>query len=199
MASTSTTTTSFPIDARAAERDEIVQAISRARSTTRAGRADGDHESLHRSGLQGRRLHRQRPAGAALRDPEDDARDGPRRRARRARSTSSGAGAKARRSTQPRRRSTRSSASARRSTSCASTRASRATSCGSRSKPSRTSRAATSTCATVGHYLAFIPTLDASGDGRRQPRGRARDDGRPELLPRRRAGARGRASCSTST
>ena len=32
---------------------------------------------------------------------------------------------------------------------------------------------------TVGHALHFISTLDRPGDGRRQPGGRARDDGRP--------------------
>ena len=35
--------------------------------------------------------------------------------------------------------------------------------------------------ATTGAYLGFIPTLDASRDGRRQPGGRARAHGRPEL------------------
>ena len=41
-----------------------------------------------------------------------------------------------------------------------STSSTRATTCGSRSSPSRTSRAATSCCPTVGHALAFINELE---------------------------------------
>ena len=44
---------------------------------------------------------------------------------------------------------------------------------------------------TVGHALHFIETLDRPGDGRRQPRGRARDDGRAVVPPRDRPGAVG--------
>ena len=50
----------------------------------RARRRDGDDEPLHAAGLQGRRLHRERSARAPARAAEDDGRDGPRRRARRA-------------------------------------------------------------------------------------------------------------------
>ena len=49
---------------------------------------------------------------------------------------------------------------------------------------------------TTAAYLGFIGTLAHPGDGRRQPGVRARADGRPELLPRRRAGARGRQAVS---
>ena len=42
--------------------------------------------------------------------------------------------------------------------------------CGSRSKPSRTSRAATSTSRPPPSYLALHPHAGAPGDGRRQPR-----------------------------
>ncbi len=49
----------------------------------RSDRADGDHQPVHRPGLQGRRVHRQRPAGARLRAPENHARDRPGRRMRR--------------------------------------------------------------------------------------------------------------------
>ena len=52
---------------------------------------------------------------------------------------------------------------------------------------------------TIGHALAFIETLDRSETGRREPRDRARGDGRHErgrtATPRR----SGRASSSTST
>ena len=44
---------------------------------------------------------------------------------------------------------------------------------------------------TVGHALHFITTLAAARHGRRQPRGRARDDGRAVVPPRRRPGAVG--------
>ena len=46
--------------------------------------ADGDDQPVHRPGVQGRRLHVARPAGPRLRAAEDDAGDGPGRRARRA-------------------------------------------------------------------------------------------------------------------
>ena len=42
--------------------------------------------------------------------------------------------------------------------------------------------------ATTGAYLGLIPTLGSSGTGRRQSGGRARNDGRAQLPPRRRAG-----------
>ena len=52
---------------------------------------------------------------------------------------------------------------------------------------------------TVGHALHFISHARPPGAGRREPRGRARDDGRP-LLRSTASGRRcGRASCSTST
>ncbi len=57
--------------------------FKKALEATGPGRADGDDQPVQRPGLQGRRLHRERPARARLRDPEDDARDRPRRRARR--------------------------------------------------------------------------------------------------------------------
>ena len=46
--------------------------------------------------------------------------------------------------------------------------------------------------ATTGNYLGLHPDARPPRDGRRQPRVRARDDGRPELRPRRRAGVRSR-------
>ena len=44
---------------------------------------------------------------------------------------------------------------------------------------------------TTAAYLGVHPDARPSGDGRRQPGGRARAHGRPQLLPCRRAGARG--------
>ena len=97
---------------------------------------------------------------ARLRAAEDDARDGSRRRAGRQDLRLLGR--------TRRRRDGRGERSARRdqalprgaSTSCASTRATSATTCGSRSRPSPTSRAATSTCRPRRPMLAFIATLD---------------------------------------
>ena len=67
-----------PIDATPAERDRSSRSSSRPEGQ-RAGRADGDDQPVRRSGLQGRRLHRQRSAGARLCCPEDHARDRSRR------------------------------------------------------------------------------------------------------------------------
>ena len=50
----------------------------------RHGGADGDHQPVRRPGLQGRRLHQQRPVGAPLRAAQGDAQHGPGRRAGRA-------------------------------------------------------------------------------------------------------------------
>ena len=135
-------------------------------------------------------------AGPRLRRAEDDARDGPGRGAGRADLRVLG---------RPRgRRSRRRQGSDRgdqalprgASTSCASTRATSATTCASRSKPSRTSRAATSTSRPPPRISAFIPTLAHPEMVGVNPEVRARADGRPELLPRRRAGARGRQAVS---
>ena len=148
-----------PIDASPAERDRIVRDFKQALDDARHDRADGDDEPVHRPGLQGRRVHvARRRASARMRSRRRCARwtsawswaRGP---------TCSGAAARAPKSTRRRTPSRRSSDSATRSTSCASTRAIRATTCGSRSRPSRTSRAATSTSRRPAAYLAFIETL----------------------------------------
>ncbi len=64
-ASTSTTTTSCPIDATPAERDQIVQDFKKALADTGHRGADGHHEPLRRPGLQGRRLHLATTRGCA--------------------------------------------------------------------------------------------------------------------------------------
>ena len=112
---------------------------------TRRRLPDGDRQPVHRSHLQGRRLHRQRPAGPGLCGAEDDGGHGPGRRAGRDDVRAVG---------RPRRHRNRRLPSSRRRgeaaarggrTTCASTTSPRGTGTGSRWRPSRTSRAATST------------------------------------------------------
>ena len=56
-----------PIDATAAERDRIVARVPRGARGHRHDRADGDDESVLRSGVQGRRVHVARPGRPRLR------------------------------------------------------------------------------------------------------------------------------------
>ena len=56
-----------PIDATAAERDRIVREFKAAMQQHGVVVPDGDRQPVHRPDLQGRRLHRQRPAGPRLR------------------------------------------------------------------------------------------------------------------------------------
>ena len=143
-------------------------------------------------GLQGRRVHVQRPRACA-------ARRSARRCARSTsapswapRCTSSGAGARAPRRASPRTRATRSSATARRST-CSATTSSRAGLRPALRDRAQAQRAARGHLPADGRPRAALH-LDAPAarHGRRQPRGRARDDGRAVVPPRRRAGAVGR-------
>ena len=112
----------------------------------RHGGADDDHEPVHPPGVQGRRLHQQRPRRCAATRcarwpatstwPPNSA----------PRPTCSGAAARARSTTARRTSAPRWTATARASTRSPATCSSRATASGSRSSPSRTSRAATSCC-----------------------------------------------------
>ena len=180
-----------PIDATASERDTIVKEFKQALRRPQGGRADGDGEPVHRSDLQGRRLHRQRPEGPPLRGAEDHGRDGSGRRARREDLRAVGRPRRHRdRRLPPRRRGGQA--------------------------PARGDRLAVRVLAREGLRLQVrprgqaeraarrhlhgddrqLPRADpdagASRDGRRQPRGRARDHGRPQLHARRRPGARSR-------
>jgi hypothetical protein len=98
--------------ARAGRRDQA--GVPQGAEGQRAGRPDGDDEPVHRPGVQGRGVHQQQRPGPRLRDPEDDAGDGPRGRVRGQERTCSGAAGRAPRRTRPRARSTRSSGSGRR-------------------------------------------------------------------------------------
>ncbi len=70
-----------PFGASASERDAIVGRFRKTLDDTGMVVVDGDDQPLRPSGLQGRRLHLERPGGAPLRDRQDDAGDRPRRRA----------------------------------------------------------------------------------------------------------------------
>ena len=124
----------------------------------RHDRADDDHQPVHPPGVQGRRLHQQRPLGAPLRAAQGGPQHRPRGRARRRRPTSSGAAARARSTTAPRTCGPRSTATARASTRSPPTSRSRATASGSRSSPSPTSRAATSCCRPSGTRWRSSPS-----------------------------------------
>ena len=156
-------------------------------------RPDGHHQPVRPPGLQGRRLHLQRPRRAPLRPAQDDARDRPRRRARRRRRLRLLGRPRGRRGRRvARTRATPSSATARRSTSCASYVVDQGYELRFALEPKPNEPRGDIFLPTVGHALAFIDDARASRDGRRQPRGRARDDVRPVLLPRRGPGAVGR-------
>ena len=112
----------------------------------RAGHRDGHHQHVHPPGLQGRRPDLQRPRRTPVRPAQGASRGRPGRRARRDARSSCGADAKAaeydgsKDSTRPW------SATRRASTPSPATSSPRATTCGSAWSPSRTSRAATSSC-----------------------------------------------------
>ena len=144
------------------------------------------------SGVQGRRVHVQRPPRAARRDRQGDARRSTSAPSWAPRSTSSGAAARAPRSARPRTRATRSSATARRSTCSADYVV-------EQGYDLRFAHRAQAQRAARRHLPAdrrpraalHLPRSSAPGHGRRQPGGRARDDGRAVVPPRRRPGAVG--------
>ena len=139
-------------------------------------RADGDRQPVLRSGVPRRRLHLQRRrASAPMRVAEDDARDGSRRGARRQdlRAVGRARGHRNRRLPPPGR--SRSSACARRSTSSASTRsiAEYGFQFALEAKPNEPR--GDIYMATTGALSGLHPHARSSRDGRREPRGRARD------------------------
>ena len=123
---------------------------------------DGDHEHFHPPGLQGRRVHLERPRRCAASGcarccatstwPPSWA---PRR-------SSCGAAARAPSTTAPRTSTPRSTVTARASTRWPATSRTRATTCGSPSSPSRTSRAATSCCRPSGTPSASSPSCSTA-------------------------------------
>ncbi len=175
----------------AAERDRIVSRFKAALERQRARRRDGDDEPVRPPGVQGRRVHVQRPRGAPRGDRQGAALDRPRRRARRRglRLLGRPRGHRGRRRQAPAGRA-------------------RALPRGDQ-RPRRLLREpglrlplrdrAQAQRAARGHLpadrrprAALHHHARAARARRRQPRGRARDDGRAVVPPRRRAGAVGR-------
>ena len=62
-----------PPDSSGADRERIIGEF-KCPGRDRAGRADGHHRPVRRPGIQGRRLHQQRPVGAPIRPEQGDAR-----------------------------------------------------------------------------------------------------------------------------
>ena len=159
-ASASTTRTSSR-GARAPPSATASSPASRPRST-RPGMGVGmaHDQPVRPSGLQGRRVHVQRPRRAPRGDRQGDAPHRPRRRARRRGATSSGAAARAPRPAPPRTRATRSSATARRSTCSPTTSSSQGYDLRFAIEPKPNEPRGDIFLPTVGHALHFISTLD---------------------------------------
>ncbi len=107
------------------------------------------------------------------------------------RCSSSGAGARAPRRASRRTRATRWSATARRSTCCATTPSAQGYDLRFAIEPKPNEPRGDIFLPTIGHALHFISHARASRAGRRQPGGRARDDGRAVVPARDRPGAVG--------
>ena len=182
-----------------AERQRIIDEFKQALAETGTGGADGHHQPVRRPGVQGRRLHQQRPLGPPLRAAQGDAQHGPRGRARRARSTSSGAAGRAPRSTSPRTSVPRCDRYREGIDLLAQYSIDKGYDMRFAIEPKPNEPRGDILLPSIGHALAFINAARAPRHGRHQPRDRARADGQPELHARHRAGAVGRASCSTST
>ena len=146
-----------PVDA---EREATLKRFRVRPGRDRAGRRDGHDEPVQPRGVQGRRLHRQRPPRAPARRGQGAAQRRPGRRARRAHLRAlgrpRGRGVRRLARTSP----PRSTATARRWTWSAPTSSSRATTCVSRSSRSPTNRAATSCCRRSVTRSAFIGSLE---------------------------------------
>ena len=140
----------IPFGSSDAERAKLVERFRRGAGRDRAGRADGHHQPLHPPGLQGRRVHRERPGRPPLRAAQGDAQHRPRRRAGRHDVRAVGRPGGRRVATRPRTCEAALDRFKEASTCSASTCWTAATTCGSRSSPSRTSRAATSCCPPSG-------------------------------------------------
>ena len=179
-----------PIDATPAERDRIVKDFQAACADAPHRRPDGDGQPVLRPGVPRRRVHGERPARARLRAPEDPARDGSRRRARREDLRALGRARRGRdRRLPPPRRGGEAAARG-----------------GQLPVPvfhrqevrlplrarSQAERAARRHLHGDDRRLPRVhPDAGASGAGRREPGGRARADGRAEFPARRRAGLGG--------
>ena len=160
--------------------------------------ADDDDEPVHPPGVQGRRVHQQRPLGPALRHPQGDAEHGARRRAgrRHVRVLGRPGGHRGRRR-QGRAGRLRPAARGIRRAGPVQHRPRLRPAVRARAEAQRAPRR--HPAAHRGPRPGVHHQPGAPGDGRGQPRGRARADVEPELRPRHRPGSLAAASCSTST
>ena len=187
-----------PIDATAAERDRIVREFKAAMQQHGMVVPDGHRQPVHRPDLQGRRLHGQRPAGPGLRRAEDDGRDGPRRGTRRQdlRAVGWARGHRDRRMPAPGRRR---EALARSGELPVRVQHRPGVPVPVRDGGQAERAARRHLHGHHGQLPRLHPHARPPGHGGREPGGRARDHGRPELHARRRARRGMPASCSTST
>ena len=91
-----------------------IDRFRKAPGRDRPGRADGHHQPVHPPGVQGRRVHQQRPRRPPVRAAQGAAQHRPRRRARRPDLRACGAAGRAPSTTRPRTSAPRSTATARR-------------------------------------------------------------------------------------
>ena len=148
------------------------------------------HEPVRPSGVQGRRVHLQRPRACGARRSASRCAHRPRRPSWAPRCSCSGAAARAPRSAPPRTRATRSSATARRSTCSSTTPRPRAT--GSLRHRAQAERAARRHLPADRRARAALHLHARPPRARRpEPGGRARDDGRAVVPSRGRPGAVG--------
>ena len=189
-----------PLRRARAERDKIVGRFKAALEETGLGVGMATTNLFGHPGVQGRRLHVERPRRAAGGDRQGHALDRPRGRAgwRAVRLLGRPRGHRGRR--WPRTRATRSSATARPSTCSATTSWSRATTCASRWSPSPTSRAATSSCPPSATPCTSSPRSRGPTWSASTPRWRTRRwPASPSCTASARRCGRGSSSTSTST
>ena len=188
-ASTSTTTISCRSTPPPPSAIGIVAEFKQACADARTGRADGDGQPVHRSRRS--RTARSPPTirrCAPTRVQKTHERDGPRRRARREDLRAVGRTRRHRDRRLPAAGRGGQAPAGSRSTISASTQSRRATAIRFALEAKPNEPRGDIYMATTGNYLGFIPTLDHPGAGRREPRSRARADGRPQLHARGGAG-----------
>ena len=160
----------FPFGSSDAERRRAIDRLTAALEADGYGRADGDNQPVHPAGVQGRRLHQQRPRRAPLRAAQGAAQHRSGRRTGRRDVRAVGRPRRQRVRRAPRTCKRRWNATARRSTCCASTCIDQGYRLRFAIEPKPNEPRGDILLPTVGHALAFIDTLDASGDGRASTR-----------------------------
>ena len=161
---------------------------ARARRDRHEG-ADGDDEPVLESGVQGRRVHRQRSRGAAVGDHQDARRDRHGRRARRDGLRDVGRARGHRVATRPRTSALALDRYKEAVDICCAYVRDRGYDVRFALEPKPNEPRGNILLPTVGHALAFVDAARVARDGRPQPRVRARDDVGAVVPPRGRADA----------